>query len=395
MNNGLEGKYVIKDNKKLALGYTTGSCATGASKAAAIMLLTGEKIEYVSFMTPKGIELHLQVHDSIINLEEGYASCAVKKDGGDDPDATHGTLVYSKVSMSKCDSKLREVRVHIDGGKGVGRVTKPGLDQPVGNAAINSTPRRMITENIIEVCEKAEFCGDVYVEISIPEGEEIAVKTFNPRLGIVGGISVLGTSGIVEPMSEDALIASIKIELNQKIQQGAQYLLITPGNYGTTYLKTALPMESAKAIKCSNYIGQTIDMAVELGAKGVLFVGHLGKFVKLAGGIMNTHSKNADSRMEILAANAMLSDAKYETLKKLMECVTTDDAVKVLKEESEELLEATLEKVTDKMLFYLNNRAHGALKLGVITFSNVYGELGKAGEVDELIQLIHDNMTSR
>ncbi len=382
MKTGLEDKFVIKDNKKLQMGYTTGSCAAGAARAAAIMLLTGNDVEYVQIMTPKGFELTLEV----VEKERGdsFVKCAIKKFSGDDPDVTNGALVYAKVS--KTNEGGLDNKVNIDGGLGVGRVTKPGLDQPVGNAAINHVPREMITKNVREICGDFEYFGDIDVEISIPAGVELAKKTFNPRLGIEGGISILGTSGIVEPMSEDALIASIRAELSMKISGGAEYLLITPGNYGTNYLTTALPLESRQAVKCSNYIGKTIDMAIELGAKGILFVGHFGKFVKLAGGVMNTHSRWADCRMDILVANGLAAGIDPELLKKVYTCVTTDDAVELLEDAG--VLEQVMEPIMKKMLFYVNNRAYGELKLGIITFSNVHGELGKAGDVDELIKLI-------
>lgn len=382
MHNGLEDKYVIKDNKKLQMGYTTGSCAAGAAKAATIMLLTGNDVRSVELMTPKGILLTLEIKEK--SKGEGFVSCAVEKFAGDDPDVTDKALVYAKVS--KTNEAGGSNKVNIDGGLGVGRVTKPGLDQPVGNAAINHVPREMITAAVKDICETFEYFGDIDVEISIPAGVELARKTFNPRLGIEGGISVLGTSGIVMPMSEDALIASIKIEMSMKREGGAEYLLITPGNYGTNYLTTALPFESKKAVKCSNYIGNTIDMAIELGTKGILFVGHFGKFVKLAGGIMNTHSHNADCRMEIIVTNAMMAGVPREVLTEITKCVTTDDAVKLLKESG--YLEATMDRIMERMLFYVNQRAYNELKIGIITFSNVYGELGKAGAVDELIELI-------
>lgn len=141
--------------------------------------------------------------------------------------------------------------------------------------------------------------------ISVPEGEKIARKTFNPRLGIVSGISILGTSGIVEPMSEKALIDSIRVEMSQHAAMGEQYMLVTPGNYGADYLREHMALPFEKNIKCSNYVGETIDMAVDMGVKGILFISHIGKFVKVAAGIMNTHSHSADARMEVLCANAI------------------------------------------------------------------------------------------
>ena len=155
----------------------------------------------------------------------------------------------------------------------------------------------------------------------------MAEKTFNPRLGIVGGISILGTSGIVEPMSERALVATIEAEMRQKAAD-REYLLVTPGNYGTDYLKGNFPFAPEEAVKCSNYVGQTIDLAVNLGLKGILFVAHIGKFVKVAGGIMNTHSREADARMEILAACALQAQADAGQVREILSCVTTDEGLR-------------------------------------------------------------------
>ena len=379
MENGLEGKYVIKNNKKLALGYTTGSCAAAAAKAAAMMLFSKQTGEYVKLPTPKGILLHLEILDS--EVCETYASCAVKKYSGDDPDVTNGTKVYAKVSFGEV---LAERRVTIDGGIGVGRITKPGLEQKIGEAAINKIPRKMITESVLEIMEEYEFYGELLVEISIPEGVELARKTFNPRLGIEGGISVLGTSGIVEPMSEEALIASIRVEMQMHRKNGAEYLVISPGNYGTTYLASNFSVDLEKAVKCSNFLGGTIDMAVELEYKGILFVSHIGKFIKAAGGIMNTHSRCADSRMEILTANALRAGAPVEVLKEVLSAVTTDEGLNLLKQHG--YLEKTMQYVMEKIEFYLNNRAYGNLELSCLVFSNEFGELGRFGDIEGMLR---------
>ena len=379
-------QFVYKNHKKLRYGYTTGSCAAAASKAAAAMLLSGKEISYVELHTPKGIDLRLEVLD--ISREDNAVSCAIQKDGGDDPDVTNGILIYAKVSREPAD----EAQIIIDGGIGVGRVTKPGLEQPVGAAAINKVPRQMIRENLEAVCEQHHYHGKLSVVISIPSGVELAAKTFNPRLGIVGGISVLGTSGIVEPMSEQALIDTIRVEMRQKLANGMEYLLVVPGNYGIDFLdQYGHGLQLEDAVKCSNFVGEALDAAVEFGAKGVLLVGHIGKFVKLAGGIMNTHSHNADARMELLTVHAALLGAPVELLQKMMECVTTDDALKYLKEA--DLMEPVMERIMEKMEFYVNQRAQHQLELGVITFSNVFGILGQTKNVPDLVKKIGRDKT--
>ena len=379
-------QFVYKNHKKLRYGYTTGSCAAAASKAAAAMLLSGKEISYVELHTPKGIDLRLEVLD--ISREDNAVSCAIQKDGGDDPDVTNGILIYAKVIREPAD----EVQIIIDGGIGVGRVTKPGLEQPVGAAAINKVPRQMIRENLEAVCEQYHYHGKLSVVISIPSGVELAAKTFNPRLGIVGGISVLGPSGIVEPMSEQALIDTIRVEMRQKLANGMEYLLVVPGNYGIDFLdQYGHGLQLEDAVKCSNFVGEALDAAVEFGAKGVLLVGHIGKFVKLAGGIMNTHSHNADARMELLTVHAALLGAPVELLQKMMECVTTDDALKYLKEA--DLMEPVMERIMEKMEFYVNQRAQHQLELGVITFSNVFGILGQTKNVPDLVKKIGRDKT--
>lgn len=375
---GMEDCYVIKHNKKLRMGYTTGSCAAGAAKAAAYMLLNHEEITTVSLMTPKGILLNLEVLD--ISRQENQVSCAIRKDGGDDPDATNGILVYAQVK------KCLEKGIVIDGGKGVGRITRPGLEQPVGNAAINRVPRLMIQQGLEEICELTGYEGGLSVVISIPEGEKIAEKTFNPRLGIEGGISVLGTSGIVEPMSETALIRSIQVEMNMLIASGAQYLLVTPGNYGQTFVREQMHLNLDKAMKCSNFVGETIDMAVTSGVKGILFVAHIGKFIKVAGGIMNTHSRCADSRAELMAAFALRAGASAQQAKQILDTLTTEEAVTLL--EKYGLKEQVIPLLMERILYYLDKRAYGKLELGLVLFSNEHGLLGMSENAVQMSKML-------
>ena len=376
MKNGLEDYYVIKNNKKLRYGYTTGSCAAAAAKAAARMLLTGETVENVDLMTPKGILLHLEILD--IHKGEEEVSCAVRKDGGDDPDATHGLLVYAAVR------KKKESGVTIDGGRGVGRVTKRGLEQPVGAAAINRTPRAMITEAVEDIADAFGYTEGFTVVISIPGGEEVAKKTFNPRLGILGGISVLGTSGIVVPMSEDALIASIHAEMRLRKENGGDYLLITPGNYGAAFVSSYPDVDVENSVKCSNYVGETLDYAVNLGIRGILFVADIGKFIKVSGGIMNTHSRCADSRAELMTAAAIRAGADLETAKQLLETITTVEAIGILKEKG--LLEKTMAEILPRIHYYLQHRIGEAFPTEAILFSNVYGFLGETAGAQEMLK---------
>ena len=371
-------QYVYKNNKKMWMGYTTGSCAAAASKAAAWMLLHGQILPEVELMTPKGIGLHLEVLDP--KLSEGEASCAIRKDAGDDPDVTDGLLIYATVN------KAEKPGVTLDGGEGVGRVTRVGLEQAVGDAAINKVPRQMIREGVEEICRGAGYTGGLSVIISIPGGEELARKTFNPRLGIVGGISVLGTSGIVEPMSEEALIQTIRVDIKMQLSGGRSYLVLVPGNYGLDFLEDYEPEVLKRSVKYSNFLGEAIDAAVEFGAKGILLVGHIGKLVKLAAGIMNTHSRNADARMDILTAHAAVLGADQETAARLMDCITTDEALDILKEKG--LLEPVMKRLLERMEFYVDHRSGKSLERGILTFSLEQGVLGESTDVRRLIACV-------
>ena len=370
-------EYIIKDGKRLRLGYTTGSCAAAAAKAACFMLLTGRRKETVELLTPKGILLTL----SVLEITQGpdFVSCAIRKDSGDDPDATRDTLIFASVRKTDAPG------VFIDGGFGVGRVTKRGLDQPVGAAAINSVPRRMIEENVCEVCRLCDYSGGISVIISVPDGQRLAQKTFNPRLGITGGISILGTTGIVEPMSEQALVDTIRVELRQRRANGADYVLLTPGNYGADYIRDTLGVDPRTAVLTSNFIGDTLEICRELGFRGALLVGHIGKLVKLAGGMWNTHSKYGDCRMELLAAHAAALGLPAARTKEILECVMCDDVLRILKEEG--LCSGVMARLADRVAQQLAHKC-GQMQAGAIVFSKEYGCLCRTSGADDLLQKI-------
>lgn len=367
-------------------GFTTGSCAAAASKAAAYMLLTGKRKTEITIETPKGIPYTAQLIDIVRNEKE--VSCAVEKDGGDDPDITTGALIYAKVSYGELPLKEKQgsPQIVLDGGVGVGRVTKPGLDQPVGNAAINHVPREMIEKEVLQICSLVDYRGSLMVEIFVPEGENLAEHTFNPRLGIVGGISILGTSGIVEPMSDQAILDTIRVELNQRKAQGFDHVVVSPGNYGLDFMKRTYGYDLDKSVKCSNFIGNTIDMAVELGFQKMLLTGHIGKLIKLSGGIMNTHSKEGDCRMELLVSSAVKCGVEVKYLNQILECVTTEEAVRILTEcgKRQEVMDYAMERIR----YYLNKRSKGKMKIDCIMYANEFGELAKSEEASEWFSLL-------
>lgn len=370
-------EYQISQGKKLRCGYTTGSCATAAAKAATKMLLTGERVETVIINTPKGIVLNLETEEILVTKDS--VTCAIRKDSGDDPDDTNGILIFATV-----ERKL-EPGIELIGGVGIGAVTKPGLSCAVGGPAINPIPRKMIAEEVSKVMQETDYKQGLKIAISAPAGVEIAKKTFNPRLGIVDGISILGTSGIVEPMSDKALIETMYVELDSRAAAGDKDLLVFFGNYGEDFTRDMLGLDVSNAVTCSNFVGELLDYAVYKGFESLLLIGHSGKLVKLAQGVMNTHSKYADCRAEAIALYAMLNGSSSDIGREILQTPTTDEAVKILKREM--IFESVINCLTEKIDFYMQHRVHEKIKTAALMFSNVYGILGKTQNADELLKL--------
>lgn len=356
--------YIPVGKERLRCGYTTGTCAAAAARGAAEYLLTGRRPAAVQILTPAGITVTAELEDW--SRGSDWARCAVRKDGGDDPDVTDGLLIYAQVNLRSGEG------IVIDGGPGVGRVTRPGLDQPVGQAAINSTPRRMIEAECSAALQASGSPGGLLVTILVPEGPKLAKKTFNPRLGIEGGISILGTSGIVRPMSEAALVDSLYLEMDQLHARGGRDVLITPGNYGADFARTALGLSTRNLCSCSNYLGNCIDYAVGKGFQSFLLVSHLGKLAKVASGNFNTHSAVSDGRRESICTHAALSGAGRTLVSSLYECVTTDAALDLL--EGAGLLEDTLDSLMGALDRHLKVRA-GEMPIEAVCFTNQRGLL--------------------
>ena len=375
--------YVRSGQKLLRCGYTTGTCAALGAAGAARLLLTGHAPETVALRTPKGIVV--EVAPLFCRRTDTGAECAIEKDGGDDVDVTTGLPVIATVELLPGCTDIR-----IDGGRGVGRVTKPGLDQPVGAAAINHVPRQMIAEALRREAEAACYTGGFAVTISIQNGEEVARRTFNPHIGVEGGLSILGTSGIVEPMSQQAILDTIQLEMNQaalraKNAPGPRRLVLAPGNYGLDYLASALPQfERFPVVKTSNFIGDTLDMAATAKFEEVLLVGHVGKLCKLGAGVMNTHSHTADGRAEVFCAHAALCGAAHEVCAALMDAATTDACLDIL--DGAQLRAPVLESILAAIQMHLDRRAGGAFRVGAVLFSNQHGPLGETKTAKELMQ---------
>lgn len=364
-------EFIIHDGKRLRPGFTTGTCAAMAAGAAAEQLLCGAAPALYRITTPSGREIAAEVISA-----DGY--CAVRKDGGDDIDATDGALICARVS------KTAE-GFTVTGGEGIGKVTKAGLDQPVGEWAINSVPRRMIREQLMRAAEKNHYTGGLSAKIFVPQGEKIAQKTYNPRMGIVGGISILGTSGIVEPMSAAALVETIRIEARSLRAEGRTALPLTLGNFGERFVRDKLPFSSEDCVTCSNYIGDALDIAAELGFSRVLIIGHLGKLVKLGAGIMNTHSSNADGRMEVLITCGVLAGVQLEMLAPLVDCTTVDAALELIPEDKRgAVLDILIRRAED----YLEARVRGNFEVGAVMFSDKHKVILKTKNTDSIIERI-------
>lgn len=374
----------MDSKKELRKGFTTGSCGAAAAKAALYMLLTGSVKDEIEIITPGGAVFRTEVKD--IFREGNRVRCAVVKDGGDDPDVTTGLHVTTEVRAEERDDGPLEIR--IEGGPGVGRVTLPGLDQPVGNAAINRVPRKMIEKELSELAELLDFRGRIRVILSVPGGEAAAERTFNPRLGIEGGISILGTTGIVEPMSTRAILDTIRVELNQRKALGDRIAAVSPGNYGLNFMKETYGYDLNRSVKCSNYVGDTVDMVREMEFRGMLLTGHIGKLIKVSGGIMNTHSKEGDARMELLAAGVIRAGGSMDTLRGILNCRVTEEALGIIQGESPALLRKSMESVMDRILYYLRKRAGEELPVECILYSNEFGLLAASpGAMDMLEKL--------
>ena len=296
-----------------AKGFTTGSAAAAAA-VAALRFALGKPCSSVELSLPNGVKIAVPITGCI--MTERGADAWVTKDAGDDPDVTHGAAIVSSVEL------LSEPGVRVQGGAGVGVVTKPGLPVPVGEPAINPAPMKLICESV--AAELPEGRGAL-VTVSIPAGEELAKRTYNPRLGIVRGLSVLGTTGIVSPMSSEAIIGTIKSELSILRASGAEAVCLAPGNYGRC-MAQKLGVPDRMTVSISNFAGEALKCAGELGFKKLLIIGQVGKIAKLSAGSLDTHSSKSDGRLEAIAAYAALCGASASDVRLILSATTADEA---------------------------------------------------------------------
>ncbi|TKI08038.1 cobalt-precorrin-5B (C(1))-methyltransferase CbiD [Martelella alba] len=364
---------VWHNGKAYRKGYTTGSCATAAAKVAALMLLRQAIIDQVSIVTPSGQILRLNVESPLISPQE--AAAAIRKDGGDDVDATDGMLIFARVRL-RGDSAIV-----IDGGEGIGRVTRNGIGLAVGEAAINKTPRQTIEAAVREAIGP-ERGADVV--ISAPEGEARSRKTYNGRLGILGGISIIGTTGIVTPMSEESWKSSLSLELGMKRAEGREQVILVPGNHGERFVEQQLGLNSSDVVTMSNFVGYMLKETERLGFRRVLLVGHFGKLIKVAAGIFHTHSHIADGRMETLVAWLALCDAPRDLLHQVAACLTTEEAMGLIDQAGwQRVYPVIARRVAERTAELLRFSAHPP-RCDAILFSYDLRVLGSSRPVDEL-----------
>ncbi len=415
----------------------------------------GEKKQYraevISIRTIKGITVSVELDDCLLTQTKDGLPCAKAttiKESGDDPDVTHGAAVSSCVffdhdALSEPRESKEELQaaergkhapasmkprsywygvnlrdfsfeeleldeaaglrgdfgiVGIVGGRGVGLVTQKGLAPRKGHSAINPVPRQMLMQEVVGVLAQSEQLLELLrhtpmrIEISVADGEEIAKKTFNPKLGIVGGISILGTSGIVEPMSEKALVDTIRTELEQFCAlKGSKPLLICPGNYGQAFAKERLRLDLEKSVKISNYIGDSLDYIVFLGLKEILLVGHAGKLLKLGASVMNTHSSYADARQEVMASHAAICGASRDTLGRIMEAISIEEMLDALLAEDEEIFAHTMRSIGKAMKKSIDHRTKERTRVEFIVFTNSHGTVLQSDGAQELLQRLWED----
>lgn len=374
-------EFVYVDGKKYRRGYTSGSCACGATKAALIMLLEKRNINEVRIGTPKGVDLDLKIDN--ISREKDWVQCSVKKDGGDDIDATHGMDIFARLELVQADqvpdfrSDLDSDYLFITSGQGIGRVTKKGLDIRPGRPAINRVPLNMILKVVQETLDEAgldiyDYLGGrkILVTIFAPQGQEIAKRTFNSNLGIEGGISIIGTTGIVDPMSDEGWKKTLSAELAIKRAEGRETIILVPGNIGRDIMAKSYGADLDGIVKMSNFIGYMLMETKRLGFKRVIVGGHIGKLIKLSGGITNSHSRVADARREIMVANLALLGAPLELLKEIDACLSTDAMVDMIRKAGySQVFKVLADKAASKAKVYMRLGQEDHMDIEVYLFS--------------------------
>jgi len=307
----------------LRTGFTTGTCATAASVAAVLSIINQKKTDSVDVLLPKKSRIKININNC--EFEKNKARCSVIKDAGDDPDVTHGAEIVVDLELTPKPNSIE-----IDGGEGVGRVTKPGIGLDIGQAAINPTPRKMIIENLTEVGKEILEKNGIKVIISVPKGRELGPKTDNPRIGIVDGISILGTSGIVMPYSTASFAAAIRLQLDVVISMGDDTVVLTTGGRSEDFARNVFDLPDHSFIQFGDFSGHVISQCAKKGIGKAYVGGFIGKFAKMATGVKQTHVKGSKVDMNFLSELAKKCKANENVVQQIKYANTAREVQEII-----------------------------------------------------------------
>ena len=345
-------------NKKLRTGFTTGTCATASSKSALLAIIQQDNISNIDVLLPKRDRIQIKINTC--EFSKDNARCSVIKDGGDDPDVTHGAEIFVKLSLTDNIGS-----VEIDGGIGVGRVTKPGLGLEIGSAAINPTPKKMILENIKEVGEQILKENGIKIIVSVPKGKELAVKTDNPRIGIIDGISILGTSGIVIPYSTASFAAAIRQQIDVVRSMNDNTVVLTTGGRSEDFARKIIELPDHSFIQMGDFSGYTIQQCAKKGMKKAYVAGFIGKLAKMAAGVKQTHVKGSKVNMKLLSEIAKRCNANDKTVEKIKNANTARNVQEIIMEDK---VDGFFDEISKEACLQMRNHSDGNIPVEVILF---------------------------
>ncbi len=359
--------------KKLRTGFTTGTCATAGAKAAILAIMNQKKIDSIDVTLPKKSQIKIKIERCVFDSQN--STCSVIKDGGDDPDVTHGAEIITNASLT-----AQQGEIEIDGAEGVGRVTKPGLGLEVGSAAINPTPKKMIRENILEVAKDLLAKNGIKIIISVPKGKELAIKTDNPRLGIIDGISILGTSGIVIPYSTASFAASIRQSIDVTLAMGNDTVVLTTGGRSEDFSRKIINLPDHCFVQMGDFSGYTVQQCAKKGIKIAHVAGFIGKLTKMGMGVKQTHVKGSKVDMEFLADLAARCNAPQDVIKQIKEANTARHVYEIINEKK---IPGFFDLVCSEVATQLGKHSDNKLKLEIIMFDfdgNIIGIFPKSNK---------------
>ena len=347
-----------KPQGKLRTGFTTGTCATASSKAAALAIINQKTISNVDVLLPKRDRINIKINSC--EFTKNNARCSVIKDGGDDPDVTHGAEIFVDLSLTN-----NVGTIEIDGGDGVGRVTKPGLGLEIDSAAINPTPKKMILENVQEVAEEILKENGIKVLISVPKGKELATKTDNPRIGILNGISILGTSGIVIPYSTASFAAAIRQQIDVVSSMNDEEVVLTTGGRSEDFAREIIKLPDHSFIQMGDFSGYTIQQCAKKSLKKAYVAGFIGKLAKMAAGVKQTHVKGGKVDMKFLSELAKRCNADSETISKILGANTARNVQEIIMEDN---VNGFFDEITKETCNQMRQHSEEKIPVEVILF---------------------------